>query len=184
MSMVALAASAFVYIGTMGQSDGVGAHADAVGTVTPPYPTRVLMFNDTWGTRGPGVYLWSQYQTTGTTALVPSFETAGPVPPLSAADGYGETHVTAMMAEAVYEGSPFTYVGRGDASPGRVMADMLKGGRPYQNALADLTTANALAVKRGGASPFRSPLAGTRDRRGCPERAIDSGPRWPRRGLH
>jgi hypothetical protein len=149
MVLPALAAPPYVFIGTMGQSNGVGFKSGAVKTVTPPYPTRALMFNDTWGTRGPGDYLYSQFQTTGATALVPAVETDGPMPPFTAAHGYGETHVTSMIAEPVYEGSPFTYIGRSSAAPGRAMASLLKGGQPYLNALTDLATANALAAKRG-----------------------------------
>jgi hypothetical protein len=166
MMLTALAASVYVYVGTMGQSDGVGANADAVGTVTPPYATRALMLNDTWGTRGPGDYLYSQYQTTGATTLVPAHETNGPMPPLLAKDGYGETHVTSMIAEPLHEGSPYVYIGRSDAAPGRPLSSLMRGGRPYFNALTDLTKANALTAQRKikMINPAVAMIAGDSDR--------------------
>jgi hypothetical protein len=134
----------------MGQSDAIGAHALTALTVTPPYPERALMLNDSWGTRGPGTALYTAFQTTGITGFAPAVERVGPTPPFPLSVHYGETHVTSMLAQQIFEGSPLTYVGRSDGSPGRPITALMQGSQAYFNALQELTKTTAIVARTGG----------------------------------
>ena len=133
------------YIGTMGQSNSDGAHSVSVLTSTPPYPTQALMLGDAWGVRGPGALSSSASGIAAASALVPAFETNGPSQIIPPSLQYGETNVTAMMAEQIHEGSRAVYVGRSNGAPSHILSRLLRGSAPYRNALADLATAEKLA---------------------------------------
>ena len=135
-------AGGFKWVGDTGQSLTVGVQA-LVTTTTPPVPTCGLMSNDLFGTRGAQGYNTALLHTS-TSGYIPAFETFYAPPPYDPTN-YGETQVSAKLAQLCSYATGETYIGRSGGAGGRALALLSKGSGPYNNTIADLTTAVGLS---------------------------------------
>lgn len=129
---------------SQGQSLAVGARGLPVIHATPPNPRCALMPNDLWGTRGAGELSEDPDSITG---FVPAREREGPAP--LATGLFGETHVTAELAQLCAWNPGGTYVGRSSGASGKAIGELGRGTRSYANALSDLRRFTAVAANRG-----------------------------------
>lgn len=132
---------------TQGQSLGVGARGLPIVNATPPAPGCAFMPNDKWKTRGAGDMGSTASSISG---VVDAFEVDGTTQGLQAGT-FGETHVTAEMAQLCRWKLGLRYVGRSSAATGKDIASIGLGTRPYANGLADVQRLSALAEQAGGA---------------------------------
>lgn len=135
-------AGGFKWVGDTGQSLTVGVQA-LVDTTTPPVPTCGLMPDDIFGTRGAQSFNTALVGAV-TTGYVPAFEAFYAPPPYDPAN-YGETQVTAKLVQLCSYATGETYIGRSGGAGGRTLALLSQGSGPYNNTIADLTTAVGLS---------------------------------------